>query len=191
MNDQQSDRRAVRRLKRGDIRALDTLIERYQLRAVRAAYLVTQDAALAEDVVQDAFVNVYHSIATFDANRPFVPWFMRIVINGAIRTSRREQMHETGDMDDLLDSAPGLDERMEMVETEDAVWKALGMLTPERRAVIVLRYYLDMTETEAAEQLDIPVGTVKSRLHMAKQQLRALLMGGERYGRQTPETNPD
>lgn len=191
--DDLDDQQSLRRLKRGDIRALDALMERYQVRALRAAYLVTQDVTSAEDVVQDAFVSAYRSISTFDASRPFAPWFMRIVINGAIRASRRthQSLEETEDSGDWVDAAPGPDEQIETAETEEAIWNALGLLTAERRAVIVLKYYLELTETEAAEQLNIPVGTVKSRLHMARQQLRALLTGGEGHGRQTSETNLD
>ncbi len=182
MNDSQT----IARLKRGDITALDALIERYQVRALRTAFLITQDAALAEDVVQDAFVNVYRSIHTFQADRPFAPWFMRTVVNGALRAARRMQVQislETladDDPDDdpvLADPAPGPDHLLETAETQDAIWAALSALAPERRAVIVLRFYLDLSEREMAEHLNIPVGTVKSRLHSAKRHLHALLTG--------------
>ncbi|WP_119071714.1 RNA polymerase sigma factor [Aggregatilinea lenta] len=182
MNDSQT----IARLKRGDITALDALIERYQVRALRTAFLITQDAALAEDVVQDAFVNVYRSIHTFRSDRPFAPWFMRTVVNGALRATRRMQVQislETladDDPDDdavLADPAPGPDHLLETAETQDAIWAALSALAPERRAVIVLRFYLDLSEREMAEHLNIPVGTVKSRLHSAKRHLHALLTG--------------
>ncbi|HML24202.1 MAG TPA: sigma-70 family RNA polymerase sigma factor [Aggregatilinea sp.] len=179
-----NDSKAIARLKRGDITALDALIDRYQVRALRTAFLITQDAALAEDVVQDAFVNVYHSIHTFQASRPFAPWFMRTVVNGALRAARRKQAQLSlenladDDLDAaefLVDPAPGPDRLLETAETQEAVWDALSALTPERRAVIVLRFYLDLSEGEMAEHLNIPVGTVKSRLHSAKRHLQALL----------------
>ncbi|HEX3050957.1 MAG TPA: RNA polymerase sigma factor [Aggregatilineaceae bacterium] len=175
MNDQQ----AVARLQRGDIKGLDALMVRYQVKALRTAYLITQDATLAEDVVQDAFVNVYRSIDSFDDQRPFTPWFMRIVVNGAIRTARKGQqllpLDEDLDLDYLIDPAPGPDDGVESAEVEAAIWAALGALPAERRAVIVLKYYLEMNESEIADQLKIPVGTVKSRLHTAKRQLRTML----------------
>lgn len=180
-----NDQQAIARLKRGDINGLSALITRYQVRAIRTAYLITQDAALAEDVVQDAFVNAYHAIRSFDARRPFSPWFMRAVVNGAIKAVRRTNVQLSLDEDDgndntdsisyLADPTPEPDYLIETLETEEIVWKALGMLSAEHRAIIVLRFYLDMNETEMAEQLNVPVGTVKSRLHSAKRHVRQWL----------------
>lgn len=75
---------AIKRLKQGDISGLEFLVSQYQVRAVRAAYLITRDSALAEDVAQDCFVRVYHSIHGFDSSRPFEPWFMRSVVNASV-----------------------------------------------------------------------------------------------------------
>ena len=180
-----NDFQAILRLKWGDIRALDALVERYQVRATRTAYLITQDAALAGDVVQDAFLNAYRAIGGFDLLRPFAPWFMRTVVNGAIKASRRDQAHYS--LDDFTDDAAAipeplidtaLDDAITAAQTGQIIWDALAQLSPERRAVIVLRFYLELSEIEMAEQLDIPVGTVKSRLHAAKRQLRDLLRAG-------------
>jgi RNA polymerase sigma-70 factor, ECF subfamily len=104
-------------------------------------------------------------------------------VNGAIKAVRKQQQSldlPDDEMDSdynsyLLDPTPSPDDLMETSETEDAIWKALGLLSAERRAVIVMRLYLEMSETEVAERLNIPVGTIKSRLHAAKQQLRNLL----------------
>lgn len=179
------DRQAVKRLKRGDIAGLSALMVRYQVRATRTAFLIMQDAALAEDVVQEAFVNVYRSIGSFDAARPFAPWFMRIVVNGALKAARRSEgqvpldpLEDETELDyaeRLIDPAPGPEDLLETAETEAALWAALGRLPAERRAVIVLKYYLELDDTQVAAQLSIPVGTVKSRLHFARRQLRALL----------------
>ena len=79
-----NDLQAILRLKWGDISGLDALVERYQVRALRTAYLITQDTALAQDVVQDAFLSTYRAIRGFDLRRPFAPWFMRSVVNSAI-----------------------------------------------------------------------------------------------------------
>ena len=77
---------AIQRLKRGDIGGLHVLVDRYQVRAARAAYLITQDTAMAEDIMQNAFLRVYDRIDQFDLTRPFEPWLMRIVINLALQT---------------------------------------------------------------------------------------------------------
>lgn len=183
-----NDLQAIVRLKWGDIRGLDALVERYQVRAIRTAYLITQDAAVASDVVQDAFLSSYRAIGGFDLRRPFAPWFMRTVVNGAIKAARRANAHASLDELDAdtepesADDGMTLEALLEAREVEQRVWEALAAIRPERRAVIVLRYYLEMSESEMAEQLEIPVGTVKSRLHAAKRQLRDLLRDEMREG---------
>jgi RNA polymerase sigma-70 factor (ECF subfamily) len=175
------DQQAIARLKRGDISGLGALVERYQVRAVRTAYLITQDASLAQDVVQEAFLSAYRGIGKFDARRPFAPWFMRAVVNGAIKATRRgryELLPDDADEetdDSFIDDALSPDDAVEAAALEQAVWEAMAALPPERRAVIVLKFYLELSEAEMAEQLEIPAGTVKSRLHAAKKQLRTLL----------------
>ena len=79
------DRIAISRIKQGDLNGLDFLVNRYQVRAVHAAYLVVYDRVLAEDIVQSAFVKVAERIDQFDEERPFAPWFFRIILNDAIR----------------------------------------------------------------------------------------------------------
>ena len=79
------ERGEIGRLKAGDIGGLEALVGRYHARAVGAAYLVVRDRALAEDVAQSAFVKAYEKIASFDAERPFGPWFMRMVVNDAVK----------------------------------------------------------------------------------------------------------
>jgi RNA polymerase sigma-70 factor (ECF subfamily) len=83
------ERDAVARLQRGDIGGLETLVRLYQVRAVRAAYLITRDAALADDIMQAAFLRAYERIGQFDATRPFGPWFLRGVVNDAVKAAAR------------------------------------------------------------------------------------------------------
>lgn len=176
---------AILRLHRGEIAALDVLVRRYQLRAVRAAYLVTRDRALAEDVVQATFLRVYERIGQFDDRRPFAPWFLRSVVHAAVKASMRQDRSRSLDRDaddthpdngcTVPDPAPTVETMWEQVETRQEMWEALGRLAPIHRAAIVQRYYLGLSETEMADGLDCPVGTVKSRLHTARQRLRLLL----------------
>jgi RNA polymerase sigma-70 factor, ECF subfamily len=85
------ERSAIERLKRGDIGGLEMLVRMHHTRAVRAADLIVRDRALAEDVVQSAFVRTYERIGQFELDRPFGPWFMRVVVNDAVKAvSRRE-----------------------------------------------------------------------------------------------------
>jgi len=176
------ERSAVERLKRGDFGGLEALVKTHHIRAVRAADLILRDCALAEDTVQGAFVRAYERIGQFDAERSFGPWFMKIVVNDAVKTaSRRERTvpFYRGDTEDLLarltDPAKGPHEQAEEAETRQRVWKALGQLPPAQRAVIVQRYYLGMSEAEMAESGASPPGTIKSRLNAARKGLSKLL----------------
>jgi RNA polymerase sigma-70 factor (ECF subfamily) len=171
------DRSAILRLKHGDIGGLQTLVERYQIRALRTAYLITQDRQQAEEIVQDTFIRIYQRIHQFDESRAFEPWFLRSVANAAIRSAQRAT-HEVSldteaDWADLLpDPAHGPETAAEAAELETVVHQALRQLTPEQRGAVVLRYYLGYTHHEIAEETGSPEGTVKWRLHTARLQLR-------------------
>jgi len=179
------EREAIARLKRGDISGLEALVRQYQVKAVRTAYLIIRDRALAEDIVQAAFLRAYERIGQFDTGRPFGPWFLRSVVNDALKAAARRERQvsleaspegEGASLAELLaDPNPGPDELAEAAETRQTVWAALGKLPPAQRAAIVLRYYLDLSETEMADELACPPGTVKWRLHAARKRLRTLL----------------
>jgi RNA polymerase sigma-70 factor (ECF subfamily) len=179
------EREAIARLKRSDIGGLEALVRKYQVRAVRTAYLIIRDRALAEDIVQAAFLRAYERIGQFDAGRPFGPWFLRSVVNDAIKAAARRERQvsleagsegEEASLADLLaDPGPGPADLVEAAETREAVWAALGEIPPAQRAAIVLRYYLDLGEAEMADELACPPGTVKWRLHAARKRLRTLL----------------
>jgi RNA polymerase sigma-70 factor (ECF subfamily) len=176
---------AIAALRKGNIAGLEFLVTSYQVRAVRAAYLITRDLATAQEVVQDAFLRVYERIDQFDPQRPFAPWFFRIVTNDAIKVSQRgrrtvslERPNEDGEAS-LWDIPPerraGPPEQVAAAQLRAEIWEALGRLSPKQRAAVVLRYYLDMDEAEMAVKLNISPGTVKWRLHTARERLRTLL----------------
>ena len=173
----EDDNLAIAQLKRGEIIGLQTLVDRYQQRAVHAAYLITLDWTLAEDVVQDAFLRSYHRITQFDSSRAFGPWFLRGVVNDAVkRVSRNRLISLTDAVAEYHDpNTPDPAGLIEAAETRDAVQKALEQLPAPQRAAIVLCYYLDLSEAEIAHELDCAPGTVKWRLHVARQQLAVLL----------------
>ena len=175
---------AIRRLKRGDVSGLEELVRRHSVRALRTVFLITRDRSAAEDIVQAAFLRVFERIDQFDVGRPFEPWFIRIVINDAQMLERRNR-HVPLDLESeseelsLASAEPAADEMLIAEETNQAIWEALGKLSPRQRAVIVMRYYLRMGEGEMAAELDCAPGTVKSRLHAARQRLRQLLPASE------------
>jgi RNA polymerase sigma-70 factor (ECF subfamily) len=178
-----SEADAVCRMRRGDISGLEELVNRYQVQAARAAYLVIRDRGLAQDLVQSAFVRAFERIAGFDAERPFGPWFLKVVLNDAIKAANRRgrevSLDETGavgpDSKQIVDSAIGPEQALEQAETSDQVWAALARLTAAQRAAIVQRYYLDLSEAEMTAAQGCPPSTIKGRLHAARERLRTLL----------------
>jgi RNA polymerase sigma-70 factor (ECF subfamily) len=186
MNEQE----AIQRLKKGDISGLEFLVARHQLKAVRSAYLITRDLGLAEDIVQDCFLQVYRSIHRFDQSRPFEPWFLRSVVNASVKTLQRSarQVGMGGDTDEtlfaeLVARIESVEEQVEFIEIQNQIWDAMQELSPRQRAVIVQRYFLEMSEKEMAEAAGSAVGTVKWMLNAARSRLRHLL---DTHGRSEP-----
>lgn len=173
-----SEPQAITRLKRGDISGLETLVEAHELQAVRTAYLITGDAALAEDVAQSAFLHAYEHIDQFDSSRRFAPWFLRIVGTLALKALRRQASTWSIVYDEALPAdTPIPPEVIEAAETLDSLRAALAALPPEQRTVIVLRYYGGLKSSEIAASLQVPDATVRWRLHAARNRLRDLLTG--------------
>ena len=175
-----TDLQSILRLKAGDIGGLEALVEAHQVKAVRTAYLITHDRGLAEEVVQAAFLRLYKTIDRFDVRRPFAPYFLRIVVNAAIQKAHRDSRMvtlDTGDDWNALLHSPVSDpqDQAEADELRETVRHALMALTPEQRAAVVLRYYLNLSESEMSAWLNAPEGTIKWRLHAARKHLRVLL----------------
>ncbi len=171
---------AIQRLKRADMSGLETLVECYQAKAVRIAFLITQDEPAAEDVVQDTFIRITQRIRYFDDTRPFEPYLMHSVVNAALNTAR--QANKSGPLTDdpseveaILSRAASPEAQVEAGQLTQEVLAALSKLSPRQRAVIVQRYYLEMSEKEMADALQSAPGTVKWLLNAARTRLRDLL----------------
>ena len=150
-------RARVRGAQRGSASDLEALFREHWPRAYGAAYLVTHDAAAAEDIAQESFLAAIRALDRFDRRRPFGPWLHRIAVNRAIDWTRARRLRSEVELGEAV-PAPS-DERR-----DDDVLAALAKLSPEHRAVIVMRYLLEFTPGEIAEALDLPRGTVNSRL---------------------------
>jgi len=164
------ERQLLREAQRGSRPALAEIYGAHWPRAHRAAYLVVHDAAAAEDIAQDAFLAAVAALDRFDRRRPFAPWLHRIVVNRAIDWSRRESLRR-----DLVESEPQAPARDP--EIGEDVMKALAQLPAEQRAVVVLRHLLEYTPHEIARMLELPRGTVNSRLRRALDRLGEVLEG--------------
>jgi RNA polymerase sigma-70 factor, ECF subfamily len=163
------ERRLVREVQRGSTAALEELFRREWPRAYRAAYLVVHEAAAAEDIAQEAFLAAVRAIDRFDRRRPFGPWMHRIVVNRAIDVTRARSLRREVDAA-AADSAEAPPDPPSLPLSDDVV-SALAGLSAEHRAVVVLRYLFDYTPGEIAKALDMPRGTVNSRLRRALDRL--------------------
>jgi RNA polymerase sigma-70 factor (ECF subfamily) len=164
------ERKLVREAQRGSEQALSDLYAAHWRHAHRAAYFVVHDAPAAEDIAQDAFLAAIGALDRFDRRRPFAPWLHRIVINRAVDWGRRESLRRSvGDPEDATEAAPPRD------AIGADLMEALSQLPVEQRAVVVLRYLLDYTPGEVARMLELPRGTVNSRLRRALDKLGNLL----------------
>jgi RNA polymerase sigma-70 factor (ECF subfamily) len=159
------ERARVRGAQRGSASDLEALFRAHWPHAFRAAYLVTHDAAAAEDIAQEAFLAAIRTLDRFDRRRPFGPWLYRIAVNRAIDWVRARKLRVEVELVDAasLDLPDSLG---------DDTLAALRRLSPEHRAVIVMRYLLEMTPGEIADALDLPRGTVNSRLRRALDAMR-------------------
>jgi RNA polymerase sigma-70 factor (ECF subfamily) len=163
------ERAAVRAAQAGSAAALEALYRAHWPRAFRAAYLVVHDAAGAEDIAQEAFLAAVRALDRFDRSRPFGPWLHRIVVNRAIDWARARALRAEVE---LTEAEPAADDAPAEL---DAIVAALGALPPEQRGVIVLRHFLEYTPGEIAELLELPRGTVNSRLRRGLDELARAL----------------
>ncbi|HET9460338.1 MAG TPA: RNA polymerase sigma factor [Gaiellaceae bacterium] len=155
------ERARVRGAQRGSVSDLEALFRMHWPRAFRAAYLVTRDAAAAEDIAQESFLAAIRALDRFDRRRPFGPWLHRIVVNRAIDWTRARRLRSEVELSESLDVAP------DPIDSPGDTLAALSKLSPEHRAVVVMRYLLEFTPGEIAEALGLPRGTVNSRLRRA------------------------
>jgi RNA polymerase sigma-70 factor (ECF subfamily) len=178
--DEQAEAELIGRARRGDERAWEMLVGRHQAAAFRLAYLVVGDAADAEDVAQEAFVRAFLSLERFEIGRPFRPWLMAITVNLA-RNRRRSFGRYLNNLRRLIEREPEpvqlhqYGEDLQARREAHQLWQAVQQLNQKGQEVVYLRYFLEMSEAETAETLDIPPGTVKSRLHRALKQLRGVI----------------
>lgn len=159
------------------------LVTRYQVKAIRAAFLIVRDEQAAEDIVQETFIRVFEHIRRFDESRPFGPYLSRSVVNAALDMAQKAVKWREVDgglesVEDLLEHAMTVEAQTEFNVLKRDILNTLDQLSSRQRAAIVMRYYLEMSEKEMAERLNAAPGTVKWLLNAARERLRSLL--GER-----------
>ncbi len=175
-----SDSVLVMEIKSGNKKALGKLVERYKTSAYRLALGLVGNRDDAHDISQEAFLRVYKSAGTFDQSKPFLPWFYAIIANLSrtwlTRRSRTEnRMVELDDVSFLLVDESNPEKNMEYRETISRLQSALLELPFEDREIIMLQHFRGLSYNEIAELLDIPRGTVMSRLYYARKKLARLM----------------
>jgi RNA polymerase sigma-70 factor (ECF subfamily) len=174
-----SDRQLVLQLQRGDLDALGVLYDRLYLRVYRTALGITNDREAAADLLQDVFLRINRFSHRIDPDRPLEPWLYRVTANLTYTWLKRRSrwyryLMELGDWL-TRDRGPGPLKQLEMEEEVASLRKAVAALPPQQRTVVVLYYMNDVAVEDISRILEIPEGTVKSRLHYARRALRQRL----------------
>lgn len=159
----------------GDLEAWGEMVNRYKQAVFGIAMGILGNVADAEDATQDAFIRAYENLRRFDLSRRFSTWIFTIVSNICKNQLRRERLRER--IPEASQVAGGADPAEEAVleERGGLIKEALGQLGFKYRAPLVLRYYSELDYKEIAQILSLPQGTVKTRLHRGKAELRRIL----------------
>jgi RNA polymerase sigma factor (sigma-70 family) len=162
---------------RGDEAALAELYDRFGRVAYGLALRIVRDATLAEDAVQDAFLAAWRTAVSFDPGRGKTStWLLTLVHRRAVDVVRREERRRADPLErDPISGSESTDETAAVREQRRAVQSALSQLPPDQRQALELAYYGGLSQSELAERLGVPVGTVKSRMFAALAKLRDLL----------------
>lgn len=180
------DRELVRRIRRGDQDAFRGLFRRYAPTAQALAQRVVRQPFLAEETVQEAFLAMWKNPTGYDPERGSVrAWLMSTVHHRAVDLVRREEAQRRRAVEAVPDVPPedpgsSVVEEIGLSDDRAAVREALRQIPPEQRQVIELMYYGGLSQSRIAEELGLPLGTVKSRTLLGMRRLRTALIGMER-----------
>ena len=185
------DQMLISRAQSGDKSAFNALIRKHEARAYQYAFRLTRRPEEAADIVADGFVRVYNALHNFKGQSAFSTWLYRILTNCYLDARKKERSRVTTSLESVLQTPEGELERqiedpgpspyqdVEKGVRERAVEEAVAMLPEYQRAMIVMYHSESLTYEEIAAALDLPVGTVKSRLNRARISLRELLVHNE------------
>ena len=184
MTSQDQDGQLISRVRQGDLLALGTLYTRHKMQVFRIALAVTRDPTAAEDILQECFLRLYASVDRFDETRPLLPWLYRVTVNLSYNwvTRRNRWLSPLEDAVERLQAGPksSPERSVERHELQRIVREALDSLKLKHRVVLVLFYLGGFSVKEVAYVLDLPTGTVKSRLYYGRERLRSRLEGDSR-----------
>ena len=180
-----SDERLVYETLQGNLSAFEELVHRYERQVFTIAYRMTNQREEAEDVAQEVFINVYRKLYQFDTSRRFAPWIQKIAVNTCITRLRKKKKVISVSFDDSLNNRsevfPNIDYSDPSVvydrqQLREDINEALLQLPESYRAMLILRYQLEMSNQEIAEALGITRENVEVRIHRARKSLRKVLL---------------
>lgn len=171
----ESLRELIEKAQAGDKQAFAALVQKFQYRVFSVAYGVTGNQQDAEDIAQEVFIKAYKGIAKLNHAEGFYKWLLRIAVNTSINYKRSLTNAKHVPMDDVAEPVCQGETPEEYIDKKETI-KTLGLvlakLTPEHRAILVLREIEGLAYDEIANLLEIPLGTVKSRVNHAREKLR-------------------
>ncbi len=170
-NEEMSDCEAIIACQTGHKEMYKHLVERYKVRAYYAALMFTKNRDDALDLSQEAFCRAYRALPDFDTSKNFYTWFYRILKNLCINFTARHKRNQEFSEPYVDTSARNPHEILEQHERTQAVWQAMEQLKENDREIIILKDFDDMSYQEISEVLDIPLGSVMSRLYYARKKL--------------------
>lgn len=183
------ERALIERCKRGDLGAFNDLVRKYEKQVYNFAYRLTGNYDDANDVAQDAFLRVFNAIGTFRGDSSFSTWLFRITTNVFLDERKKAKSHPQTSLDEYLelgessvarqieDPSPTPEAVLEESERAQILLKAVGDLPEYQRAMVTLYHTQQKSYEEIAEIMDLPIGTVKSRLNRARLALKEKLSG--------------
>ncbi len=185
------DRMLIDRAQQGDRSSLNALVRKYEGKAYQFAFRLTRNPEEASDIVAEAFVRVYNALPNFKGQSAFTTWLYRILTNCFLDAKKKEKNKTTTSFEAVVQTAEGEVERQfedpgetpheeaERDEREERMKAAIQQLPEYQRAMIVMYHVESLSYEEIAAALDLPIGTVKSRLNRARLSLRELLVKDE------------
>lgn len=163
-----SERELIELVKKGSTEAYQEIVTRYMKKAYYVALSYVHNHQDALDISQESFIRAFRRIKSFSSQKPFFPWFYKLMKNLCLdHLRRRSRIKEIP-----LEGIPVLEEEREDREMKEVLWREIARLPFEQREVVILRYFQQLSYGEIAEMTDKPVGTVMSSLHYAKKRLK-------------------
>ncbi|MGC8971684.1 MAG: RNA polymerase sigma factor [bacterium] len=177
----QDDIDLIKLAQKGDEKAFEEIVNRYSNRIINLATQIMGSRDEGWDVAQEVFISIWRNIESFDSARSLYPWIRRITINACYEELRKRGKSKETSLDDVEDDEPSIDvpdetyspeDTFDRIELKEVIEKALGSLPEHYRTTLWLRVVENLTYEEIAETLNINIGTVKSRINMARKLMR-------------------